>query len=552
MAGFFSRYTQVLARLFGTASIYKPDDWDYRRLYEMFEWYYNQNSLYEIIGEQGKAYLDAYKRMSESRNPAFAAVEFYPKTIWPGALPKALPIIVANGNDDVRKGIERVWKWSNWGQRKQVAARYAALYGDLFLKVNVRTDANKRGTGVSIQVVNPKYITDFKKDERGFVTYLRYDVCLTADPEKPYELPKWHTEVWDDTGYRGWEHTLGNSVKISGLGEATKKYSMQDMRLDFLPWVHVPFIAIDGIQSTDARGLNVFFNCMSKIDKIALKSFRLDQLLFEHNRPHKQIRANAMTPDGRPMAPPTFLQKLRNGMNSDMVLNLNGEDVYHMPGNSFIEYLDTKINYEVHMQEIKDCLEAIKTDLPELRYYEATELANESGIAVLAKLSPAIDRALEVRGNLESGLIQADQMALSLAIAWEVPGFDMNLGDYHNGDFEHSFKERPVFQGSPDDTANIVSKYTQAGMPITTAMREFGGWDATQIESLRQDKIDAVVDEAGTTTGPSSPPMEQSLTKAATVEKVTTALEPRIAAVIQRTTELAFKAYDETFRKDLQ
>jgi hypothetical protein len=146
----------------------------------------------------------------------------------------------------------------------------------------------------------------------------------------------------------------------------------------------------------------------------------------------------------------------------------------YFPGLTSMESLIPNIDYGAHAAYIADLYDALKIDLPEIRYYEAMQTSSESGRALQIKLGPIADRVLEVRGLLESALIRADQMALHIGIKAGL--FSEDIGTYAAGSFEHQFKPRSVFVETESDKAERVEIYTRSGVPITTALVEFAGW----------------------------------------------------------------------------
>src|SRR5688572_22777452 len=102
-------------------------------LYRILRAYYVSNSLYDVLRDILRRQAIWSEALKPIKNPAYRVVEFYPSHLWPGTLPDALPIVAKK--KAIVKPIQQVWTWSNWGAKKQVAARHLALYGDLFIKV---------------------------------------------------------------------------------------------------------------------------------------------------------------------------------------------------------------------------------------------------------------------------------------------------------------------------------------------------------------------------------------------------------------------------------
>src|SRR5690349_1580472 len=141
-----------------------PADW-----YSVLERYYRNNGLYDALAQLLRVNGLWMQGMKPLRNPANRAVEFHVAHLWPGALPKAMPI--SSKRPGVIDAINQVWDWSNWGAEKQLTARKYANLGDLFIKVPTHRAADGAVSQVFLQALEPANVIDFRKDARGFLTY---------------------------------------------------------------------------------------------------------------------------------------------------------------------------------------------------------------------------------------------------------------------------------------------------------------------------------------------------------------------------------------------
>ncbi|MCC6490686.1 MAG: hypothetical protein IT364_24585 [Candidatus Hydrogenedentes bacterium] len=458
--------------MFGTTAVRKPNELTERQLAQMLEDYYINNSLYTNLLEFFRGENLWTPNMAALRNPTYAVVEFYAMTLWPGPLPDALPIVTEH--DAIVEPIKQIWQWSNWGVKKQVAARKYAMIGDLFVKVATR-DRER----VYLQVIDGKNVSDFDVDERGFITWLRYEVqCLRRGADGRNE-PYTHTEVWDRERYRLWEHTRGFDAELDRLGNPSTESALGELvpGLDFVPWVHAPFRDIG-----DKRGMPAIWPAIDKIDECNRKGTRLAELMFMFNKPHLATKANAVAPDGRPLPAPTF--KLSGEKKSDTDrLSIGDMEVWQCPGNSSVDFLIPDLNWQSHRDQITDDLAEIARDLPEVRYYDLMESGDVSGRALLLKMGPAIMRVLESRGNAETAIIRAHQMALTIGKSLGISGF-AGVGDYKKGDFEHTFKSRDVIPLTDDDRGNTAKVFVDMGVPLGQSLQRYAGWTAEQADAL--------------------------------------------------------------------
>ena len=445
----------IWANTLRQADSFSPAMW-----YDMLEAYYKNNGLYDLV--QAQLYENAIwtPGMKPLRNPAHRAVEFYVAKVWAGPLERALPIVTQD--DTVKEAIQTIWTWSNWGKKKQTAARWFANFGDLIVKVEQKTNTTTgKVERVYLKPIKPKYVTEMTADERGFLTYIRIDV-----PTGEYM----HTEVWSkELGlYRLWKHHWPAGAPLEQLGDPVKTKDFTQLGFDFIPIVHAQFQDIG-----EARGMCCFHHVLDKIDEANRQATRLHEILFRYNKPLNAVSANAMDASGKPLPPPTLRNKDGEIVDSGDTLETGDNDLITLPGMSKIEQLVPQLNYADALSILNAQMTEIARDLPELLYFELQEKGELSGIAVQRLLGPAIDKVLEARGNAESALVQANQMALTIAKQHQLDGF-ADLGTFENGDFDHSFAERAVIPLSQKEISDGIKTDVEAGMPLTFSMRSYG------------------------------------------------------------------------------
>lgn len=456
------------------AALYRSTD-SFREMYDLQRAYYDNNGLYDVL----QTVLHLVDLQNESlkplRNPAYRAVEFYPAHLWPGTLPAALPIVTKNAQ--LAPAIERIWTWSNWAAQKQVATRWLALYGDLFIKVA------EKPRRVYLQLIDPRYVPDFETDERGFLTYFRSDVPqVVRDGDETEERTS--TEEWDKAagGYRSWLHDKGYGADIDKLGTPDEEKNISEFKVDFIPVVHVKFHDIG-----EDRGQGCFQACIDKIDEANRMATRLHGLLFRHNKPDKQLTGEGLDQAGRPIPAPKF-------DDIEVTTSLDKEMVYKLPSGWKLEDIIPNIHYQEALAILQDHMQELEQDLPELAWYRLKERDQElSGRAVRLMLGDAIDRVLEARGNAEAGLVRAHQMAISIG---QVAGlFEAGLGTYDSGQLAHSFAERSVIPLDATERSQVFMNYRQNdGLSIVAALRMAGATDA-EIAQVLEDEAAAAAQQ---------------------------------------------------------
>lgn len=455
-----------------------------REMYKLLDAYYLNNGLYDYLQqalyEEG-VWKEALKPL---RNPAKRVVEFYPAHLWPGSLPDALPI--KTDNRRIIEPIQQIWRWSNWGANKQLAARQLAKYGDLFIKVS-QTESRDQ---VYFQLIEPEYVSEFDADHRDYLTYIRVDIPQLVREGGETKSYTW-TEIWDKSRmtFRAWRHTKGPGADEEQLGRPRLERvlapapggedSDQYVGVDFVPFVHGKFMDIG-----EDRGAGAFTLALDKIDEANRKATRLSQMIFRYNKALWAIRANAMDPTGRPMPAPRIGGATGDPGSGD-TLELGDDRLLRLPGTSELHSLVPNIDYQAHLEALRADLQELEEDLPELIYYRLKDKTGDpSGRALQLLLAPAVDRALEARGNAETALIRANQMALTMGMN---AGLFGDIGDYEAGDYEHSFIPREIMPLPELEQAEESKIYVEMGVPLKTALRR-QGWTEADLQLLEKDQ----------------------------------------------------------------
>jgi len=430
---------------------------------DMLEAYYMSNGLYDAI----QAYMgenDIWTPgMQSIYNPAHRAVEFHVSHLWPGPLDRAFRII--SDNQKAKDAIMQVWKWSNWESKKQLAARWYAEFGTMFIKVAI----NKTKTQVRQQVIKSRFVTDFECDSSDFITYIRIDVQKTrlnkvGQPESYYR-----TEVWDKAKnyYRVYEHRYTRNTPLSQLGNPVEDIQISKFGINFIPIVHAKFKDIG-----EPRGLGVFTHVLDKIDEANRIATRLHEIAFRFNRAYIGVSANDKDASGRPLPAPRLVDKDNNPITSADDLSRD-QSMVLLPGMAKMEMMVPNINFAGHLAELTDQMDEIKQDLPELRYFDIRQPSNISTDTMRMMLSGAIDRVIDARGSAYSALIRANEIALTLGKANGIKGFS-DIGEYEDGAFAHAFAEQEVLSLTQKERAEGVKISVDSGMDILFAMKQHG------------------------------------------------------------------------------
>lgn len=448
--------------------------------YQLLWTYYLNNGLYDYLRQMGHYTSNHFLR--SIYNPAARTVDFYPAVVWPGSLPRAIPLVDVEGAENVDRihpHIMKLWRWSNWGQEKQVLARCLAVTGEQYLKVS--TPAGKER--VYIKRIPPQFVTDRDFDERGYLAYCRIDLPVTVRNAQEETREMTYTEIWDRERVRIWKaHEHGPRARITQLGRPDEETELSTWGIDFVPIAHIAQIDLG-----DHTGLGSFAGAVDKIDNVNITATQLHRMAFRHNRVTWALRANAMDPTGRPLPPPVIKDRT-TGQASD-TLELGDEEILRLPGTSDIVPLVPNLQYSDMLAIIEADMAEIERDLPETQYFRLKEAPELSGVAIRLMLAPAVARAHEVRGNLETALIRVHQMALTIGKnigAWKAAGLK-DPGEFTKGDFDHEFAERPVINTGRHERADLAIKETGAGIPLATSLR-WSGMTEDELAQMAEDK----------------------------------------------------------------
>jgi hypothetical protein len=386
------------------------------------------------------------------------SVEFYVSKLIPGD-----KITVTAKSPQVQEAIETVLKQSNFQGKKPAMLRGYALYGDSFIRVRGEEDK------VIQEDIKARYVTSFTEDSRGFLTTIRIDIPTVNDTGQAIT----YTEYWDQFAMRIWEGYHTRDTSLESLGTPLSVTPLADMGIDFIPVVHTRFK-----DTGELRGQGCTYHALDKIYEANRLATRLNDLQFRHNKAIWAAMANGQDKDGRPLPPP----KIKTGSSGDAtVAEADKEfllgDVVYLPGTSDMKSLVAGIDFGSALEILRDQMDEIEQDLPELRYYSLSE--NQlSGKAIALLLAGAIDRANEARNNFLASLKRINEMSLTIGIYMGI--FPSTLGTFDSGAFEHDLSVEEMFSETLDERATTLKALRDGGIPLELAMRKTG-WSEEEI-----------------------------------------------------------------------
>jgi hypothetical protein len=452
-----------------------------------YDWFWKMywNTAYDELSSYVANYPTAsqlYRFTRGLRNPVGRYVDFYVANVWGGMLDQAagdgketssaLPLVV--DDDMLRAAIAKIWQWSNWSAKRNLAVLYSTTLGDAFIKVVDRPSSQR----CYLQTRWPGEFTEVTWDDFGHVKSCTIEYQALDDEGKTFAYKEIieHPSVWGGTTtrFRTFKDNRPWAFKenVNGLGVAVAEWTAP---YDFVPVVHVPWVDVG--QGWGAVG---FVKTQRKIDAAnALASQLADQVGKAVNTPLIAYGIQATdvaftsSPDGVP------------------ILYVN-----RTPSEAKIEPLIGDLNIEHGLKVLDGQLGDISQDLPELRLSEALR-SGMSGEALGRAFSDVLAQIQAVRSNHDSALVRAQQMAVAIAgasgYAPEFAGF--NLASFAQGRLDHSIGGRPVLPRSSEEDLQelkdrwaMVKEAVASGAPLSTALREIMGWSKPMIRAMERDE----------------------------------------------------------------
>ncbi|KKK70993.1 hypothetical protein LCGC14_2918400, partial [marine sediment metagenome] len=154
------------------------EDFENRRTRYAMLWAFYENTAYRDIHNWARKFredMGLYKYIRNIYNPANRLGTFWQTHLYGGSLDlevggnldSALPIAEIGEGDilKIKAGLASIWRWSNWGKKKDLYTLWGTVMGDVGIKIV--DDPNKKR--VRFEVIHPSAIKDLDKDTYGFV-----------------------------------------------------------------------------------------------------------------------------------------------------------------------------------------------------------------------------------------------------------------------------------------------------------------------------------------------------------------------------------------------
>lgn len=465
-------------------------DFEARRLrYDIF-WRFYENTAYDSINKWMQKYMSDYGLYEYTRpvyNPTSRLGDFWHTHLMGGYLdpeagdgliiPNALPILIPDenkdGDEDLRAAIAQVWNWSRWQAKKDIVGLLGTILGDMALYI-VDDPVSK---AVYIDLMHPGLIKDVDMDRRGNI--------------KAYEIVETRIDPEDDRQKRQVQYTEtatreGDNVVFRTYRDASPYHWDGNPGEE---WSEAyGFIPLLLIQHKDV-GMEWGW---SELHSGRVKFMEMDDL---SSKAHDQIRKSVDPPwffSGVTRSS-TSLEKSKTTPTSDRPQpgreEINAIFAHHPQAKAQALVSDLDMNAVV--AEIKNMLEELERDYPELQYDIDRAIQTNSGRALRLARQRSEVKVIQRRPNYDDGVMRAIQMCISIAAYREYEGFtDWDLDSYQRGALDFRIGNRTVYRMDPIDEAEIEEAFwtnaglaVEAGVPLLYYL-ESKGWHEDELSEL--------------------------------------------------------------------
>lgn len=446
---------------------------DTRRILYKLWWAYYDNSVYKSINEGGWRKL-INERLGDAKvgglaglyNPVERAADAY-QFVFDGVFGDEITIDTKQPdgktavNDKIKAPIEQIWKWSNMTDEAELLCRYTPVLGSCGIRIAVKNDTNVDKRRVYLSIEHPNLIRDVEVDARGNIRQiiLEYDKLEGEISEVGGDAQEWHSYVEYMSDKEFWMQRDGDWWNMATQQAVdTKEAAIVTNIAGFVPYVIVRHRNVGG-----TFGVPCFFGQEEKIDHVnALATHIAHQI-------HKHVTATWLLEAGGPE--PDFMQ----------LGDMNVIYVQRELGQTSAAKMEALVA-DLSLTESADFVSQLQTELmnsmPELKATDGQFLSHQSGGTVSQLRTPAEQRIKKGRWAIETGLVKAQKIALSLGVVYNMWDLGTGMGRaaadkaYNDGLLDHRFAKRPALPLTVDD--QLILAKAEAAEQSATAPRQGG------------------------------------------------------------------------------
>ena len=435
-----------------------PDEtfgWDEyaARLFRYFHYgSYHDNTVYSRLINYASTHRERSKLYQHTRaiyNPVARQNRLIVSNVYQGAIDLetmtdgAVPI--KTDNDAGTEALRQVIKWSKLGQNLSLYVRWAALLGDVAIKVVDDRDREK----VRLELLHPGKIRECEFDEVGNVKSVIIEYERVDDPEVAIMQPgRLHVDR-ERRPYTYTEKITRDKFQTFKDGEPFAFYA--DAGGNLVPeWDNeygfVPMVVAHYDNVGMKWGANAFYNSLRKIDEIN------DAASLINDQVRKSVNLMwyfAGVRQSSELSTATEADGTSKKDKTPAIYGPEGSQPYPMIGN--LPIADALAN-------LQNMLGELERDMPELALQRIRENGNLTAPGVRTGYSDAIGNIQNARKNLDPALVSALQMAVSIGGFNRYDGFNgVTLDSYERGDLDFDIRERPVIGDSLSKQERITA-----------------------------------------------------------------------------------------------
>lgn len=458
------------------SDLYAWDDYNSRlNRCDIFSGYYHNIAYHSFVTySQGlKTTEGLYKHVRGVYNPVNRLVESYVSKVYGGLLDtettQAGSIPIQTENLALIEAIKSLWIASKWGQKKSLYVRNGAMIGDSFIKIVDDVQHEQ----VRMEVLNPAKIKNLEVDETGEIQQAVIEYWITH-PD-PGTMTNKRTLYRETITPELFSITLdGKAVPIAqnGRGEMVSEWPNE---YGFVPLKHV--------QHTDMDmrfGAPAFHGSMHKINELNdLASILNDGMRKQVQLPLVFKNAKIGSLDfGSDQSSQTVQRNDKPRKDTQNALEITGTDAE-------VIVLSPTIDITSGIENIREIEFELEKDLPELALHRLRESGNLTAPGVRSAYDDAIARYQEARGNYDSGLVEAHNMAIAIGGFRGYEGYQgFNLQSLHDGSMEHQIAQRPVISDTLglNEQLTVTLQGLSQNAPKTFYIR--AGWSEKEADEL--------------------------------------------------------------------
>jgi hypothetical protein len=337
----------------------------------------------------------------------------------------------------LQDSVKQIWQWSNinaWKNRMLITTAALGTYG---IRVVFRTTGKQNK--VLLLPEHPDNVEYVQYDDRGNIVQL---VLKYRKLEGEYyatdgeDQPRYHSYVeymsndkfWMTKDGEWWNYTLndGNGDWVDSKEKAEVKNVLG----------FVPYVLIFQNDIGADFGVPCFYGRETQINHLNAIAAHINYQIHKHVVPTWLIEAGGPVPDHLMLGDQHIWYVKKDIASSSQVS---------------VKDLVSKMDLGKVIEQQQKLQEELSNSMPELKATDGQFLSHQSGGTVSELRTPAEQRILGARTNVEAGLVKAQKMALSMGVLYSL--WDLGTGQgtvnameqaFTSGKEDHVFNKRPA------------------------------------------------------------------------------------------------------------